>query len=257
MSYVPGQTSVSIDVEVYDDAGLPVTGLVAATFPAVVYSRAGSNANVSLGALNDLALITSPWNANGLKERANGRYRLDLPNAVFSVVGVVSLWAEASGKHLIYPRLEVGDALANTVPGTYPQGTAGWALGRIGSGQIVTTSPVAVDGSLTIIQGDGYIAANGNALEWTDVNGVWPNLTAAAITLEIGNGKLVAAGTVITPTGTGKKVRVELTTVQTAALPPGKYQFAVVATIYPNRVTLVGGTRTAPSTCVVIGREDS
>jgi hypothetical protein len=94
-----GVTSQSVDVGVYDDAGLPVTGLVANTFPTVKYSRAGANADVTV-TLSNLATITTAWADGGLKERGEGVYRLDLPNAVFSVAGVVTLRAEASGKHM-------------------------------------------------------------------------------------------------------------------------------------------------------------
>jgi hypothetical protein len=93
-------TSQSIDVQIVDDAGLPVTGLVAATFPAVSYALAGANASVGI-ALQDLATITAAYSSGGVKERSGGYYRLDLPNAAMTAAGEVKLIGETTGKHLI------------------------------------------------------------------------------------------------------------------------------------------------------------
>jgi hypothetical protein len=112
MIYTPGITAQSIDVAVYDDSGLPVTGLVAATFPAVTYSRAGANADQSV-TLSDLATLTTAWSSGGLKERGNGVYRLDLPDAALASAGLVTVRGEATGKHLVSPRLEVGKVAAS------------------------------------------------------------------------------------------------------------------------------------------------
>jgi hypothetical protein len=102
-----GATSVSVDVQIVSDAGLPVTGLVAATFPAVTYSLAGPNAAVPV-TLSDLAAITSAWASGGVKERSGGYYRLDLPDAAFATGGIVRVEGEASGKHLLAAEVQVG-----------------------------------------------------------------------------------------------------------------------------------------------------
>lgn len=100
-------TSQSVDVQVVDDSGLPITGLIAGTFPTVKYSLAGANADVTVS-LSNLSALTDPWASGGLKERGGGYYRLDLPDAAFATAGVVTPRAEASGQHLLCPRLEVG-----------------------------------------------------------------------------------------------------------------------------------------------------
>lgn len=116
MNYPVGAASVSIDVRVVDDAGLPAAGLLAASFPPLFYSLAGAHADATFS-LSDLAAVTSPWAAGGVKERGGGVYRLDLPDAVFTAAGKVTLRAEASGKRLIFPAIEVGTILA---PGAVP-----------------------------------------------------------------------------------------------------------------------------------------
>ncbi|MCO5071155.1 MAG: hypothetical protein M9944_08115 [Rhizobiaceae bacterium] len=134
-----------------------------------------------------------------------------------------------------------GDPLLNTVPGSYASGTAGHALGRIGSGQITTVSPVSQSGSVAIIRGDDYKAEDGRALEWTDASNSWPDLTDADISVIV-NG-VTYAGAVVTPTGASKKVRLELTYVQTTAMSTGTYRFAARATMDDDDIlTLLSGS---------------
>jgi len=93
-------TSISTTVQVYDDDGLPITGLVAATFPAVAWKRAGASPAIAIS-LSDLASIVTAYTSGGLKEISNGRYRLDLPNTLWSSASYVSVWGEASGQHML------------------------------------------------------------------------------------------------------------------------------------------------------------
>lgn len=100
-------TSKSIDFRVVTDAGLPVTGLEAATLPTLTYSRAGANADVTIAPV-DLATIATAWTSSGVKERGDGVYRLDLPNAALASAGLVTIRGEATDKRVIVPVLEVG-----------------------------------------------------------------------------------------------------------------------------------------------------
>ena len=104
----PGTTSQSVDVQILNDSGLPVTGLVAATMPPIYYSLAGANSTTQI-TLSDLSLITSAYSSGGVKERvgAAGVYRLDVPNGALAVAGTVKIYGEASGKHLICEPIEV------------------------------------------------------------------------------------------------------------------------------------------------------
>ena len=113
----PNSTGIWVDVQILDDSGLAVTGLVAATFPTVKWSRAGNTAESTI-TLSDLALITSAHsgtNGGGVKERSNGYYRLDLPDAVGASAGTVKLSGEASGKHLICEPIEVRYVASNAI----------------------------------------------------------------------------------------------------------------------------------------------
>jgi hypothetical protein len=106
MIVAPGTTALSIDVQIVDDTGLAVTGLVASTFPSVSYST-GTNAAATSVTLSDISAITTAFTSGGIKERSGGWYRLDMPNAAISAAGRVTIIADASGKHLIAPFLDV------------------------------------------------------------------------------------------------------------------------------------------------------
>lgn len=104
MNIAPASTSVILIVKIVDDSGLPVTGLVAATFPATYYAKVGAAA-VSI-TLSDLVAINSNYSSGGVKEIGGGRYRLDVPDAAFSASNrMVEVFGEASGKHLVSPQI--------------------------------------------------------------------------------------------------------------------------------------------------------
>lgn len=109
MTYMTGATSKSIRLFICDDTGLAVTGLIAATMPAIYYWIAGANSAVAIS-LSDLALITSAWSSGGVKEidsvNLAGYYRLDVPNAAWAGSGQVTIGGEASGKHVIMEAID-------------------------------------------------------------------------------------------------------------------------------------------------------
>jgi hypothetical protein len=108
MIVAPGTTSLSIDVEFLDDAGLPLTGQVASDFPTLRWSIGGNTAATTIS-LSDLSLITSSYSSGGIKERAgsSGIYRLDVPNAAIALAGRVIIYGDSSGKHVLAPDLDV------------------------------------------------------------------------------------------------------------------------------------------------------
>lgn len=100
MIFAPGDTSKSLDILIVDDSGLPVTGLVSATFPTLKYSLAGANADATI-TTSDLATLATAYSSGGVKERGEGRYRLDLPNAALASAGAVTVRGEATGKRVV------------------------------------------------------------------------------------------------------------------------------------------------------------
>ena len=132
-------TNPIIDIQIVDDTGIPVTGLVAASFPAISYVIGGANAAVSV-TLSDLALMTTAYTSGGVKELSGGFYRFDLPAAaVASVSTQVRLIGEASGKRLLCPTIDVIAA-----PATHADITALGSPMQASSYVAPTTPPTVV-----------------------------------------------------------------------------------------------------------------
>lgn len=207
--------------------------LPAATYDALVAGTGGSLANLDAAVSSRLSTAgyTAPPSAAAVADQ---------------------VWDETASQHDTAGSMgeqmnnagAAADPLLNTVPGSYASGTAGHALGRIGSGQINVVQAVGQNGDTTIVQGDDYNATDGTALDYTDSDDDWPTLTSATITFAVANGStpFSKTGSVVTATGTGKKVRVELTAAETGAIIAGKYRFDIQATLSSGRkVTLVQG----------------
>ena len=85
-----------------------------------------------------------------------------------------------------------------------------------------------------------YLSADGRSIDFTDTSAVWPVLTSATVAFTTGSFSKV--GSIVTPTGANKKVRVELTTADTTSLTQGTGAFKMVATLTGGSiVTLVSG----------------
>jgi hypothetical protein len=117
------------------------------------------------------------------------------------------------------------DPLLNEVPGTYASGTAGAALGRIGVAEIEVRAALTPGGDLYLIRGDSYIAEDGRAIEFLDSGDGWPDLAGA--TASFFAQSLAVEMEIVTPSGSGKKIRLELTSENTTALTAIKSEYAV------------------------------
>jgi hypothetical protein len=105
MLVAPGATSLSLIIEIVDDSGLPVTGLVSATFPTTKYVRAGSAAAAIT--TSDLGAANSAYSSGGVFEIGSGRYRLDLPDAAIATAcHSIEIFGEASGKRIVAPQID-------------------------------------------------------------------------------------------------------------------------------------------------------
>jgi hypothetical protein len=104
-----GSTTPSVTIEVYDDVGLPVTGLDNTTLPTIRYVIEGANAAVTI-TLAALAAETTAYSSGGVRERAGsqGKYRLDLPTAAVATAGTrVKVYGEATGKRIVCETIDV------------------------------------------------------------------------------------------------------------------------------------------------------
>jgi hypothetical protein len=137
------------------------------------------------------------------------------------------------------------DPLANPLGG-YASGTAGGALQRIGTASVAVTSPVTQAGDVSIIQGDSYLAADNRAIEWTDAGGIWPDLAGATALLTLhGAGAQSLGLTVVTPSGVGKRLRLELTAGASGGMLSRTTPYSIRAALADgSTVTLARGTWT-------------
>ncbi len=87
------------------------------------------------------------------------------------------------------------------------------------------SSPLLTDGSYEIVRGQDCAAADGRSLDLPNPQGSWPDLTGAAIYLTAKNdsSRFTVSGSVVTPTGTGQKVRGEPDSAWTQQLAPGRW----------------------------------
>lgn len=102
-----GVLSQSITMRIFDDAGLPVSGLNAAGLPPMKYLVEGANAPVTM-VPTDLASAVAAYTARGVWSHGDGAYRFDLPDAVFAAAGRVMIIGEASGKRVQVDPIQVG-----------------------------------------------------------------------------------------------------------------------------------------------------
>lgn len=130
------------------------------------------------------------------------------------------------------------DPLLNAVPGAYPSGSAGAALGRVGNNTVTVVSPVATDSAITLIYGDDYLFADGRALTFTGTN--WPTITGGTVALNVQSPTVVSLpGTV---TGAAA-CYVPLTSTQVASIGEGSFDYDLQVTLTNGHVvTLVQST---------------
>ena len=219
MLIAPGATSQSVDVTIVDDAGLPVLALVAATFPATTYSVAGPNADVGI-TLADLALITTAYASGGVKERGNGVYRLDLPNAALAAAGRVRVRGEATGKRLLCDTIDVQHASANVAQllGTawLAPGTAGTpdVNAKLWGGATVTGMPMP-----TFAQPTGFLAATFPGTVSSFAGGAVASVTArvTANADQLAGQTITAAAGVTFPASVASPTNITAGTISTVA----------------------------------------
>ena len=211
---------------------------------ASVTGNVGGNVTGSVASVTSGVTVTTNNDKSGYSLMTTPPTAAAIADAVWDEATADHQTAGTTGKALSTAG-SAADPLTNTVPGSYASGTAGAALGRIGSGQITTTSIVAQSGNVTTVAGDDYNATDGRAIDWTDSSASWPDLTGASILVTVKSGSttlMAKAGSVVTPTGASKQVRVQPTAADTRAIGVGTYDFDVQATLASGRiVTLLTG----------------
>lgn len=171
MNISPGAESVSLIVDIVDDSGLPVTGLVAATFPPVYIVRAGEAVPTAV-TLSDLAAQDSAYSSGGVKELVAGSYRFDAPNSAFATANPeVKIKGEATDKRLIHPSIKVAYEAVDL--------------------QTIKTQSVTCDAGVTV---SPYVGSTGAAVNGTAANtlsGHDPGATLGTSTFDHTNDQVI------------------------------------------------------------------
>lgn len=216
-----------------DAIGALVTA-VKATTDQIVFSVAGKvDAAIVDAASFAQAAADKAWNATTRTLTAGVDLSAAAIAAVWDALTATLTTAGSIGKYLVDQLAVVGgDPLMNTVPGDYPSGSAGAALGRIGSGIVQYVSPLSEDGTrMDVKRGDDYLAEDARAFTWTDGENMWMDpLASATFTARIGGVITLTKPCIVSvATGAGKQVQLELTAEETAALELGMpaYRFDV------------------------------
>jgi hypothetical protein len=186
-------------------------------------------------------IAAAVWGAGARTLTSFGTLVADIVTAVLDTATTAGHAIVGSIGKAIGTAGSASDPLANVVPGAYVAGTAGFNLGRIGSGTVLVTGPVMVNGDVQIVRGDSYTGAA--VLTWSSTE--WRDLTTAeAVTFTAkrdGAVTVTTAGVVVTPGAGTQLISVALTAAQTAALAVGVHLFDVQASWAGSLVeTLVG-----------------
>jgi len=204
---IAGTSTPSVDVFFCDDSGLPLTGKVAADFPTVYFSISGANSKTTI-TLSDLAAETTAYSSGGLKERAGGWYRLDLPTSSATTAGSkVTPFGYSTDKNVICPTYDVMtittagllDTNIARILGTASAGHAGYV--GLDWGQMVnkTTANVLSATQIYSSQVFGH-AAQFNLAADTATAGTTTSITGS---IALGNDNCAVGCLLKTHTGTG------------------------------------------------------
>jgi hypothetical protein len=224
----------------------------------LVYCRAfkpddGQVYNVTAAAFQGYNSANWAHYAIAMDEETNsGWYVARNPAALSASVDYpVDVWVSATGTaastdtQIAYGALGPRDSLAHPLP------KGDEILARVNAARVVYSGPVSTTLSATIIQGDDYLNADGEALTWTIEDYTGPSVTSSTAGLKImtyadyiAEGGTVALSVTATAAMVGDDLvlKADLTAAQTAALdasPPDdkwNYVYQVIVTLSNGHV---------------------
>lgn len=157
-------------------------------------------------------------------ERGNGWYTLSLTASHTDTLGDLAFHITGSGA-------DPSDFVNHVVAFDFTSATLG--LGALG---VTVTSPVASDGTLTIVQGDDYLAADGASIDFSFTGLTYSLVGASSVKLTLRHRN---TGTITTVTGSvlgASSCRFEPTATVTDALTVGEYDYDVQAVLANTHV---------------------
>ena len=188
---------------------------------------------------------------------------LDAATAPSAATVADAVWDEALAEHAgvgtagaqLTAAGAAGDPWSTALPGDYAAGTAGNIIGSqilaaVAAAEVTVTSPVAEDGSLTIYQGDGYLAAKNRQISFAVVDAShYLILDDATCEVQLRLMQATWIAESVTETEAGYTIVFEPTYADTAALTALRQQYQLRA-VYEtdgaqtDEATLATGTAT-------------
>ena len=221
--YAHNATDVTITISVVDDLGLPVTGLDDATLPDIYYVK--PKVTAAQITLDDLAAITDAHADGGVFEIGGGRYRLDLPDAVFSTDGVtVAIYGEDTDLRVIAEPIAVGAVGAELVQGPGVDTPLSSRLDEINEANV------------------GLLIAGVTGV--TAIDTIDGSVDNATTTILVTNASRFSPGDLVRPVGSAELLRVTAVVGDELTVQRGMYE-TTPAAIADGTVLLIVGRRRA------------
>lgn len=269
-------TATAINADAINDSKVAADVTIASVTGAVgsVTGNVGGNVTGSVGSVASGGIVAASFGAGAINAAAIAADAIGASelaaDAVAEIAAAVggggaptaaqvadAVWDELASDHVgagtMGQKLNAAggaaDPLTNQVPGTYGAGTAGAALGRIGTGGVTVTvaSPVAVDGTITLVRGDDYFAADGVPIDFAFTALPYSFVGALSVKLTL---KHRTSGQVVTFTGTvlsASSLRFQPTSAETSALVANLNSgFGPNAYTYDVEVKLANGHTVTP-----------
>jgi hypothetical protein len=260
MKIITATTDQSVRFTAFDSDGAAVTLTSASAALAVYYQRWIKGVRLSeteVTPITDLASVGAAHSDGGLIHDADGSHRLDLPDAAFATgTDEVRLRITATDitGGIAHERFTVGAETASQA--SVDAVAAKTAL--IGTAGVTFEAPVDEDAVVTVRRARDYANTDGRALEWTNADGTWPDLTGATFVVLVARPNKSTAlysfsGSVVTPTGAGQKVQLELTDEQ-LAITADDYVYEGKATLASGNVVDLSGV--SGPFGVLLGRDE-
>lgn len=140
---------------------------------------------------------------------------------------------DANGSYWAVFKTSTGTVDAQHIPSAWL--TPVW-LTQLGTATVTLTAPVTSDGTLTLVQGDDYLSADGASLDFTFVGLSYSLVAATSIKLSLRHRN---TGTITTVTGSvlgASSCRFEPTATVTDALTVGEYDYDIQAVLANTHV---------------------
>ena len=208
----------------------------------VSFGTANTGEDVYYRILNPDKSVFSARTNTGVTElvASSGVYGVEIADV--TIIGKTIVWdidgtSKTASETIYTSEVDVSQINWTDLWGTMPTGT-----------NVNVIAPVYTSGNIEIVRGDDYATPESRQLEWTDPNGIWPDLTGVGITYMLTiyrQGEIELQTAAVAYDIANTKLVAQLSSTDTESLTVGRSQFDIQATFPSGRIaTLILGTAT-------------